>query len=547
MKLYYKVLLVLFLLNITVFAQEWVNRINGTANSIDAANTVAVDTAGNTYTAGFVTNLITGKDLIVVKYNSAGNLIWSAQYSNGNLPATSDEAYAITIDASYNVYVGGYTTNSATGKDILLIKYNSAGIQQWVKTYSGSGGNFTDEAYAITIDAAGDCIIGGYSYTTSMGTELTVIKYNSAGAEQWIRKYNGSGTETDEAYAITIDATNSVIVTGRSKISSDMDYITIKYNSAGNQQWVQRYNGTGNSTDEAYAITIDASDNIFITGKSKNSINYDAVTISYNSTGTQRWLARFNRPGINDNDIAKDIDLSKEGSIIIAGSSNGVNAVNTEDYMLLKYDSATGTEEWARFYNGSTPNSIDIAYNVATTNSFIFITGSSRSTADPGSEDIVTLKYNYQGNLMQQTRYVNSGSDAGHSIGVRSNNDVFVAGYLTGSGTQLDLAEGKYDKGELIAIENISAEIPSGYSLHQNYPNPFNPSTNIRFEIPVKDMVTIKVFDILGKEIIVPVNEVLGAGTYVVSFSMKNATSGIYYYKITSGNFSETKKMILVK
>lgn len=93
----------------------------------------------------------------------------------------------------------------------------------------------------------------------------------------------------------------------------------------------------------------------------------------------------------------------------------------------------------------------------------------------------------------------------------------------------------------------VSSEIPATFNLSQNYPNPFNPVTEIRFDIPSSEFVTIKIFDALGREISILVNEELKAGKYETSWDASKYPSGIYFYKISSGDFTETRKMILVK
>jgi photosystem II stability/assembly factor-like uncharacterized protein len=104
-----------------------------------------------------------------------------------------------------------------------------------------------------------------------------------------------------------------------------------------------------------------------------------------------------------------------------------------------------------------------------------------------------------------------------------------------------------------VGIHNISSEIPSGFSLSQNYPNPFNPVTKIKFSLIMdsrfrgNDNVVLKVFDILGKEVATLVNEKLQPGTYEVSFDGSQLTSGVYFYKISAGDFTETKKLLLIK
>ncbi len=88
---------------------------------------------------------------------------------------------------------------------------------------------------------------------------------------------------------------------------------------------------------------------------------------------------------------------------------------------------------------------------------------------------------------------------------------------------------------------------PEDYNLYQNYPNPFNPSTTIRYSVIQPDLVRIKVYDILGREVKTLVNELKQAGTYEVQFDASGLASGIYLYKIESGKFIQTKKMILLK
>lgn len=98
-----------------------------------------------------------------------------------------------------------------------------------------------------------------------------------------------------------------------------------------------------------------------------------------------------------------------------------------------------------------------------------------------------------------------------------------------------------------IGINQLSSVVPDKYNLYQNYPNPFNPSTNIKFDIVKPGIVKIVVYDALGKEADVLVNEALSAGTYTADFNASNLPSGIYYYRITTADFSDVKKMLLVK
>lgn len=96
-------------------------------------------------------------------------------------------------------------------------------------------------------------------------------------------------------------------------------------------------------------------------------------------------------------------------------------------------------------------------------------------------------------------------------------------------------------------VTQTTSSIPSKYSLNQNYPNPFNPSTSIQFDLPRAGFATLKIYDILGKEIASLINETRPAGSYTVSWNAQNMPSGMYFYKLTSGGFTQVRKMMLIK
>jgi hypothetical protein len=108
---------------------------------------------------------------------------------------------------------------------------------------------------------------------------------------------------------------------------------------------------------------------------------------------------------------------------------------------------------------------------------------------------------------------------------------------------------------EIIGIKNINTEIPSAYSLSQNYPNPFNPTTKIKFDVPslsfpnasIGNPVILKVYDVMGREVQTLVNERLQPGTYETTFDGSMLNSGVYFYKLITGDFTETKKMLMIK
>jgi hypothetical protein len=109
-----------------------------------------------------------------------------------------------------------------------------------------------------------------------------------------------------------------------------------------------------------------------------------------------------------------------------------------------------------------------------------------------------------------------------------------------------------FDNREVIGIKPISSEVPESFKLYQNYPNPFNPVTKIRFDIPYSfehrtSNIELKIYDVLGRQIAVPVKELLKPGTYEITWDAANFSSGIYFYTLMSGNFTDARKMLLMK
>ncbi|GAG64817.1 unnamed protein product, partial [marine sediment metagenome] len=244
--------------------EQWVARYNGPGNWWDCAYAIALDNSGNIYVTGESYDSDTWPDYATVKYDSSGVEQWVARY---NGPGDSyDRAHAIALDNSGNIYVTGQSIGSGTNYDYATVKYDSSGVEQWVARYNGPG-NSWDYAYAIALDNSGNIYVTGYSGGSGTYEDYATVKYDSSGVEQWVARYNGPGNDWDRAYAIALDNSGNIYVTGGSRGSGTyVDYATVKYDSSGVEQWVARCNGPGDSLDYAYAIALDNSGNVYVTG-----------------------------------------------------------------------------------------------------------------------------------------------------------------------------------------------------------------------------------------------------------------------------------------
>ena len=374
-----------------VGAQVWRSEYNGPGNSLDEAHAITVDGSGNVYVTGWsYGGAGTGYDYATVKYNSAGVQQWASRYTN--VAGGTDEAWDIGVDNAGNVFVTGSSDGAGSNSAATTVRYNFAGVQQFANRFEGAGGAI-DAGFAIYVDAVtGESYITGYTFqSTAADYNYITIKYNLAGAQQWATTYNSPDANYDEARAIAVDALGNVYVTGYSQtlVLTNFDYATVKYNSAGVQQWQVRYNGTGNDYDRANAITLDATGNVYVTGKSvgAGAAAEDAFTIKYDNSGVSQWTARYNGPS-NGYDEGKALAVDATGNVYITGYSFTAGANN--DYLTIKYD-PTGAQEWLTKYNGTGNNSDQAAAIAIDAIGNVFITGLSRGAGS--NEDFETIKY----------------------------------------------------------------------------------------------------------------------------------------------------------
>ena len=105
-----------------------------------------------------------------------------------------------------------------------------------------------------------------------------------------------------------------------------------------------------------------------------------------------------------------------------------------------------------------------------------------------------------------------------------------------------------YKEGGIVSVKELANKsLPEVYTLFQNYPNPFNPTTNISFILPSKLFVSLKIFDVIGREVATIVSEEMSAGSYSKQWNAANISSGIYFYRLQAGSFTETKKLVLLR
>jgi hypothetical protein len=422
----------------------WTNRYDGAANGDDQARAMAVDNSGNVFVTGTSVGSGSDWDYVTIKYSGAGMALWTNRYNGpGN---GSDYAWAIAVDGSGNVLVTGLSWGSGSDWDYATIKYSGAGVPLWTNRYNGPG-NGSDEALAMAVDGGGNVIVTGHSWDSDY--DYATVKYSGAGVALWTNRYNGPANKDDEANAVAVDGSGNVFVTGYSysyAFGINVDYATIAYSGAGVALWTNRYGGPDHFDDYANAVAVDGSGNVFVTGQSVRGVSgYDYATIAYSGAGAALWTNRYNGPG-NSFDGANAVAVDGSGNVFVTGESYGIGFVNP-DYATIAYSGA-GVALWTNRYNGP-GNGGDRAFAVAVDGSGnVFVTGFSAidNSGVGSSYDYATIAYSSAGIPLWTDRYngPGNGEDRAFAMAVDGSGNVFVTGSSTGTNGLSDYATIKY-------------------------------------------------------------------------------------------------------
>jgi len=519
----------LFLAVISINSQpieEWVNRYNSPANVNDNGKYVAVDNSGNVYVTGN-----TGNDITTIKYSSAGAELWTKTYST----SPDNEVIGIVVDGLGNIIIAG--NDFQTNTDMMVFKYDQSGNLLWLQHYSGSAHAAHDIAQTLVCDANNNVYISGTSEKDSPGQyELVTIKYSSSGVLQWVNKTDATQPFVSD---MKLDLLGNIYICGALS-ASNTDAFLAKISASGTLLFMQTYDYTlaaGWDNFQAMAIN-EAGTDIYVTGSSwgGTTTGTDFVTIKYKTSGVSQWVQRYNGL-VSGSDEPYSIVIDKSGNVYSAGVSYGGVTAN-KDVAIAKYSSSGTPIGYQRYSVGS---NVEEAYNIRIdANQNLYLAGYNNG-------DVLILKFN-SALILQWSKMYNSpanGNDATSDMILDNSGNLYITGYSMGIGTNYDYLTIKYS--QVVGITQNSNEVPEAYTLHQNYPNPFNPSTNIKFDIPKDSDVKIAVYDMLGKEVKILVEEHKQAGSYELNFDASKLSSGMYFYKLTAGSFTGIKKMILIK
>ena len=513
---------------------SWQNFI-GTPDRAGTAYDISLDEAGNSFVTGSIADSTNVRDVVTVKYSTDGTELWKTYYSGINI----QEGKAITLDKNGNVYVGGYTLSQGNYIDYLTIKYNSSGVEQWYTTYNGTG-NYRDEIWDIVVDDSGNVYVTGESYSEE-GEDITTIKYNNNGNEVWVNRFDS--TRDGRPIGLILRENDGIYVIGSGlEYETSYDCFLIKYSFDGQELWHVNY--ANDDQDTPFGFTEDKDGNILIFCKGDVQLWGYFITLKYDTDGHLLWDSIFDPPYWAE---AYDIITDGEGNVYCTGSTIDASISRT---IVVKYNSS-GEEIWntelalgEKFYNRA--KYIDIREN----GNLILAGTSVYDSVNVDDVDWSLIEVNPEnGSLISVSTFDGPANKDDEVFGMTLDQqyNIFVIGYMIfNEGQQKNIfATAKYSPMPVTMEDELL--YPITFYLSPNYPNPFNPSTRIQYSVNSTQNVTLKVYDLLGREVATLVNEEKPAGEYEIEFNGQNLPSGIYFYQLIAGKFIQTRKMILVK
>ena len=525
----------------------WVEQAGGTDSQVGQG--IAVDGSGNSLVTGWFMGTATfgdttltnlgGSDIFVAKYDENGNFIWAVQAGGIN----EEWGNGIAVDVSANILVTGSFLGSATfgdttltslgGSDIFVAKYDENGNFLWAEQ---AGGINNDSGYDIAVDVSGNSLVTGSFEGSAAFGNITLT--SAGGADIFVAKIEHVtiGLPEYPGNALNFDGVDDYVNCGDIGALAGISQLTI-------ETWVK----------------VDILNN-YSTFISKSLSDEDRIHIQLSTDGL----------GGTD-DFALSVSNGSNG---FAYTDANVVQVGTLQHIAMVFDGTqvgdanrlkfyvNGIQQTLVFYSpgsvpATTPNNATSLLVGAETDGFLALDG---LMDEVRIWNVARTEAEIQNNMYNSIDPItsglvayypfNQGTAGGNNSGVTTLDDVTLNnndGTLNNFALSGSTSNWVSSSAPITGIKDKQTQIPKEFSLSHNYPNPFNPSTKISYTIPERTKVSLKVFDLLGSEVIELVNGEVETGSYDITFNAANLPSGVYFYRLQAGVFVQTRKMILLK
>jgi hypothetical protein len=473
-----------------------------------------------------------------ILFSQAPDTIWTRTYGG----AVDDDCFSIA-KTTYSYVCGGYTNSSGAGlSDYWLFKVTDNGDIGWPHTYGTSAAEF---CYSMVATNDGGFILTGQQDEWFMDCLFYTVKVNSSGGIQWERNYEYAGSF---GHGVRQTTDSGYILAG----CTPWHFCSVKINEIGDTIWTGEYHGVYNAygedvqeyinynspTREKYYLTVGC------TGAGSTNHSWDVYIVLTDSIGEIITSRLYGRPRFGSDDWASSIEPTLDGNFIVAGSTMSFGN-GGYDVWLMKIN-YMGDTIWTRTYGGP---SNDCGMHAIQDLGGGFVIAGYTESFGAGGKDVFVLKTDNNGNLLWSKTIGGFADEVARRVIVTGKHEYIVVGYTESYGA------GDRDA-YIIKLGGVGSELndpyevfmPDNPELFQNYPNPFNSSTQIEYYLPAAAKnLSIEFYDILGCRVALLRGIDNGMGFHQLIWQPSDLSTGVYFYKIQAGEYSQTRRMMLIK
>jgi hypothetical protein len=480
-------------------------------------------------------NLVTTMTVIFIlleyTFAQAPDTLWTKTF--GGVWDEFGQSIQQTLDGGY-IVTG---SSESPQQNALLIRTDENGNVMWTKHF---GGIFNDSGLSVKQTLDGGYIITGYTYSYGAGEgDVWLIKTDENGDTLWTKTIGG--IYNDKGHSIQQTLEGGYIITGftYSYGAGGSDVWLIKTDEYGNLMWDKTFGLS--SLDRGHSVQQTQEGGYIITGYTYlyGAGSQEYWLIKTDENGDSLWSKTF---GGNTVDISYSVKQTFDGGYIITGYTYSYGAGRT-DVWLIKTDE-DGNLMWDKTFGGI---NFDRGHSVQQTLDGGYIITGTTASFGSGGYDVWVIRTDENGTETWNKTIGGNNDEWGNSIQQTLDGGYIIVGW-TGFYTL-----GPYDiyliklESDVVEVDDNSKISPNEFNLSQNYPNPFNPSTSINFSIAEASTVKLAVYNLLGQEVKLLLNEFKEAGPHTITFDASSLPSGAYFYSLETPQFKHTKKMLLAK
>jgi hypothetical protein len=535
----------------------WTRTYGGSSHDLDRS---VQQTSDGGYIIGGSTNSFGAGDFDVylVRTDFCGDALWTRTYGGSD----SDYGWCVRQTSDGGFIIAAETYSFGAGmSDLYLLKTDSEGDTLWTRSY---GGIFWDRGNSVQQTTDGGYIITGETYSFDAPyPDVYLLKTDSSGDTLWTRTYGGGSWDWGESVQQTSDGGYIIAGYTESFGAGLWDIYLLRTDDCGDTLWTRTYGGSRG--DYGYSVQQTSDGGYVIAGwtESFGAGAEDVYLVKTDSEGDTLWTRTYGGWG---SDGSWSVQKTSDGGFILAGLTTSFGAGSDDAYLLkvaggefpevsieiIPDDPQVRVPQGGSFgFTGRLTNNVDRPQVV---DAATVAVGPQKGVYGPFKKLLDIELQAYETRSAHFDQHVNDQAPLGVYNYIAYCRD-YPSTVIDSSFFQIEVTQGISAGGDnsgwvlsgSFDRSDDFASVPSEFALLNNYPNPFNASTVIEYELPQACEVTLEVCNLLGEKITTLVDKKEQAGYRSVIWDASEVSSGVYFYKLTAGDFTETKRMFLVK